>query len=121
MSQERIDELLHRGVFHFNQANAHDIDSICIAKAMKCLIRYALHPSFVDLAYDVAFCLAQRELDRIEAVINGEIHISQRFHLPYILGRNTDVIHKEQLNSLISRLETTSKEKERRKGLEKAN
>lgn len=57
----------------------------------------------------------------MEAIINGEIRISQRFNLPYILDRGLDAACKDQLKSLISRMEIATKEKERHKALEKAN
>ena len=54
LPKERIDTLLATGVYHHDPSNAQDLDSICIAKAMQCLVGYALRPSFSDPAFAVA-------------------------------------------------------------------
>ena len=69
-SQERIDALLAARVFHFNASDAKDTDSICNARAMQCLTRYALRPSFNDLAYTVAMRIAYHEINQLQFAIN---------------------------------------------------
>ena len=58
LPKEWIDALLAAYVYHLDPSNAWDLDSICTAKAMQCLVGYALRPSFLDSAFTVAIKLA---------------------------------------------------------------
>ena len=73
LPQERINALLDAKVYHLNLVNARDLDSICIAKAIKCLIKYALHPTFLDPAFSMAIKLAQEMIDQLNQSINKQV------------------------------------------------
>lgn len=121
MPQDKIDELLLLGVLHLDRENARDIDRICNTESLKCLSWFTLYPFFVDHAYNVALCLAKRELDHLRGVIDTESQLCRRLKLSYNFDKsNLDIARKEQLEDLISRLESAAKSKEKDKERHKA-
>ena len=74
---ERLDALIREGVFHQEWANAQDINNICSAKAMKCLIGYALHPSFLDPAFFTSISLTKEELLKLKHGLSRDFLVVQ--------------------------------------------
>ena len=73
LPQESINALLDAKVYHLNLVNARDLDSICIAEAMQCLTKYALHPTFLDPTFSMAIKLAQEMIDQLNQSINKQL------------------------------------------------
>lgn len=115
----RINILLKSKVFHQEQATAWDLDNVCTINAMKCLIGYALHPSFFDPAYRIFIGLAKGELLALECRLSGHIQLTQQFKLNHI-DRSSDAKCLDALQGLITRLEAWAKKWNRIKAQGKA-
>ena len=103
--KERIDALLAARVYHHDPSNARDLDSICTAEAMQCLVGYALHPSFSDPAFVVVIKLAQEKIAKLELSGNEQLDITTKHNVDFDVSRASETIHCKELQYLINKLQ----------------
>ena len=87
LPKECIEALLAAGVYQHNPSNAQDLDIICTAEAMQCLVGYALHPSFSDPAFSVAINLAREKIAQLEYSINDQLDTTTKYNVNFDVGR----------------------------------
>lgn len=87
---------------------------------MKCLTRYTLCPTFIDLNFSISIGLAKGELLTLECPLNRHSFISQEFKLNHVVDKNLDAECHDKLRRLIARLKVMAKKKDRTRAKEKA-
>ena len=95
--EERIDALLDAGVYNFDLAKTRDLDSICTAEAMQCLIGYALSPSFLDLAYAAAIRIAREKIHQLQFSVNEQLDTVIKNNLNFDVSRTLEGIRCMEL------------------------
>ena len=87
LSKERINTLIAARVLHLNSSSAPDLDSICTVEAMQCLVRYALRPSFSELALAAAIRLAKEKIHQLEFSVNERLDIATKSNVNFYVSR----------------------------------
>ena len=105
LPKNHIDALLAVGVYHYDPTNACDLDSICTAEAMQCLVGYAFRPSFSDPGFSVAIKLAREKISQLEYSINEQLDTATKCNVNFDVGKAPDMIRCKELQDLISKLE----------------
>ena len=105
LSKKLIDALLDVGLYNFDPAKARDLDNICTAEAMQCLVGYALNPSFLDPAYAVAFRIASEKIHQLQFSVNEQLDIAIKNNLDFDVSRTLEGIQCMDLQALINMLQ----------------
>ena len=93
MPKERIEALLHNNVYHLNLSNARDLDSICTTEAMQCLIKYALHLTFLDPTFSLTIRLAQETICHLQQSVNRQLDIAIEAKVNFDVSRALESLH----------------------------
>ena len=115
LSQECIDALLDIGVYNFDSSKARDLDSICTTKAMKCLVGYALRPSFLDHAFAAAIRLAKEKILQLQFSVNEQLNIATKNNVDFDVSRTLEGIRCIELQDLINRLQEEARARNKSK------
>ena len=78
LPKKLIDALLAAEVYHHDLSNAGKLDSICIAEAMQCLVRYAFCSSFSYPSFTAAVKLAKEKIHQLEFSVNENLILPQK-------------------------------------------
>ena len=97
LSDERIDALLNAGIYNFNPAKARDLDSICTAEAMQCLVGYALSPSFLDPAYAAVNRIAREKIHQLQFSVNEQLDTAIKNNIIFDVSRTSEGIRCMEL------------------------
>ena len=92
LSNERIDALLDVGIYNFDPAKTRDLDSICTAEAMQCLVGYAFNPSFLDPAYAAAIKGIREKIHQLQFSVNEQLDIAIKNNLNFDVSRTPEGI-----------------------------
>ena len=78
LCKERIDALLVAEVYHHDPSKARDLDSICTAEAMQCLVGYNLRLSFSNPNFIATIRLAKEKIAQLEFSVNDQLDIATK-------------------------------------------
>ena len=120
-SDERIDALLDFGIYNFDPAKARDLDNICTAEAMQCLVGYALSPSFLDPAYAAAIRISRENIHQLQFSVNEQLDTATKNNLNFDVSRTPKGIRCMELQELINRLQEEARAKNKSKILEQTS
>ena len=115
LPKERINALITTGVYYHDPSNARDLDSICTVKAMQCLVRCTLYPSFSEPAFLVAIKLAREKIAQLEYSVNEQLDTTTKYNVNFDVDRTPETICYKELQDLISKLEEEARAKNKPK------
>ena len=78
---------------------------------MKCLIGYALRPSFHDLAYTIAMRIAYQEINQLQFAINKSMDTAMQFKLNFDVDRAPKTVRIKELYTFIHKLKEVVQKK----------